>query len=368
MASDLGSWLKRLAGRKNDDQLNIVCRRFLEVFRLHGVETSQIPRLLPQVKLADLQSHERLLAVLTPELLDQVAALFCVRLSWLEGVDDRIYDYLASCKEPKLILEHINAVLTDERSRRGRPIRVLCTKKKLDHHSKDVQDLAPVIVEKIAELGEESIFRYHVYRDGFPWDHPPARIELKALARTIYKKLGITVPLYEIPEREMDELLEGRLIPGFLRSVCHHSTPSLEDYALTASESGVARETEELEDVLRYIDEQGLSDFRFVTFPAEVATDQNPGQVMNGAKGEVSVKANAVKAANKKHARTNEIKQRFVQFYRDHEKDHESKSAAAKTFFKCVLNERDRLEFKEINTALRVFLEALRKAGAGPQQ
>ena len=182
MAPNLGSWLKRLAGQKNDDELSIVCRRFLEVFRLHGVETAQIPRLLPQVKLADLQSSERLLVVLTPELLDQVAALFCVRLSWLEGVDDRVYDYLASCKEPKLILEHINAVLTDERSRWDQPIRVLCTKKKLDRHSKDVQDLAPVIVEKIAELGEESIFRYHVYRDGFPWDHPPARIELKALA------------------------------------------------------------------------------------------------------------------------------------------------------------------------------------------
>ena len=52
----------------------------------------------------------------------------------------------------------------------------------------------------------------------------------------------------------MDELLEGRYIPSFLRHVCLISNPSLEDYALTQSESGVAKETDELyeatEDVL----------------------------------------------------------------------------------------------------------------------
>lgn len=368
MAPKLSAWLERLAGRKGVGQPNIVCERFLEMFKLHGVATSQIPRLFPRLRFADLQSDDRLLDVLEPEHIDQVAKAFGVLVPWLEGVNDEVYGYLASCKEPKVILEHLNTVLANGTSKWDHPIRILTTRKNLDRNSGDFQVLAPVVVEKIAELGEESIFRYHVYRDGFPWGHPPARIELKALARIIYTRLGITAPLYEVSEREMDALLEGRSIPGFLRNACHHSTPSLEDYALAKSESVIAKEVEELEEVLRYIEERGLSDFRFVTSPADVDVEEGAGQATNNDERNESVKANAVKAANIKHARTNEIKLRFVAFYGDHASDYESKSAAAKTFFNSVLDERDRLEFKDINTAQRVFLEALRKAGATPRQ
>lgn len=362
MVTKLNVWLKRLISRKNLGQPNIVCQRFIDVFRLHGVAPSQIPRLIPSLKLADLQSHERLIDVLEPELIDQVAKIFGVRLRWLEGVDDQIYDYLASCKEPKVILDHINTVLTNGTSKWDQPIRILTTRKKLDRNNDDIQDLAPVVVEKIAELGEESIFRYHVYLDGFPWDHSPARIELKALARIIYTKLGITVPLSEVSEGEMDALLEGRTIPGFLRNACHHSTPSLEDYALARTASVAAKEVEELEDVLRYIDEHGLSNFRFVTSSADANADVGTCQATSDEERNASVKANAVKAANKKHARINEIKRRFVAFYGDHASEYESKAAAAKTFFNRVLDEKERLAFKDINTAQRVFLEALRKA------
>lgn len=366
MTPRLRGWLERLGQRKIVGQLNIVYQRFVEIFHWHGVETSQIPRFLSDLKLSDLESSERLLSVLSPQILDHVAALFGVRLRWLEGVDDQIYDYLGSRKQPKVILDRINAVLTDETSRWEQPIRILTTRKKLDYRSSDVQDLAPVIVEKIAELGDEPIYRYHVFRDGFPWDHAPARIELKALARTVYKKLGITVPLYEISGKEMHELLEGRLIPGFLRDACHISSPSLEDYALATTESGAAKETEELEDVLRYINEQNLNAFRFTPSPAGAVIDRYSKGISNRNMGVESVRANAVKAATKRHARTNEIKQRFVRFYREHVNEYESKSAAARTFFSSVLNEKDKLEFKDMSTAQRVFLEALRKAGATP--
>lgn len=368
MAPKLSTWLERLAGRKGVGQPNIVCQRFLDVFKLHGVATSQIPRLLPKLKLADLQSAEKLIDVLDPELIDQVAKIFGVRVKWIEGVDDQIYDYLASYKEPKVILDQINTVLANGTSKWDQPIRILTTRKKLDRNSDAPQDLAPVVVEKIVDLGEEPVFRYHVYRDGFPWDHPPARIELKAAARIIYKRLGITVPLYEISKKEMDALLEGRTIPEFLRDACHVSTPSLEDYALAKTESSSAKEDEELAEVLRYIEGQGLSNFRFVTSPVDAVAETDAAQVTTNDERSEGIKANAVKAANKKHARTNEIKQRFVLFYEDHQSEYESKSAAAKTFFLNVLDEKDRLEFTNVDTAQRVFLEALRATRATPEQ
>jgi len=361
MTPKLSGLLRRLVAREKTGQPSTVRQRFFEAFRLHGVAASQIPRLLPEIKLSDLQASERLLDVLTPGVLDEVATLFGVRTSWLEGIDDQIYEFVGSEKRPKVILEHINGILSDEKSNTHHPLRILTTKKKLDRHSNGFQYLAPVIIEKIAELGEESIYRYSVYCDGFFWEDQASRIELKTLARIVFKKLGITVPLYEIPERDMNKLLEGQLIPGFLRNACHQSTPSLEDYALSSSESSVARETDELQDVLRYIEEYGLSAYSFSKLPVEPAIQQDTGQAGNRKVGE-TVRANAVKAANKKHERTNAIKQRFVEFYRDHEHEHESKAAAARTFFNRVLDEKAQLAFTSAENAERAFLTALRKA------
>ena len=367
MVPKLTAWLDLLTGRKNAGQPNIVCQRFLEVFRLHGVATSQIPRLLPWLKLADLQSDDSLLAVLEPRRIDQIAKIFGIRVQWLEGVDDEVYDDLTSNKEPRVILEHINTVLANGTSKWDQPIRILTNRKRLNRNSNNFQVLAPVVVEKIAELGEESIFRYHVYRDGFPWGHPSARTELKALARTIFHRLGITVPLYEISSAEMENIVNGRTIPGFLRRVCHLSTPSLEDYALAKSESGVAKEVEELDEVLRHVNKHGLSSFEFVTSPADTVAEDEAGPATNCDERNESIKANAAKAANKKHARTNEIKQRFVAFYSDHADEFESKAAAARTFFDKVLNENERFQFKSKRTAQRVFVEALPNEGAAPR-
>ena len=356
------NWLKHLFGQAKNRPVGTTSQRFYDIFQMHGVEPSQIPRLLPQVKLSDLQSPERLLEVLSPELLDQVAKMFGVRVAWLEGVDDKIYEYLATYKDPARILKHMNSLLTDEDSKWDQPIRVLCTKKQLDRHNDEVQLIAPVLVEKIAELGDEPIYRYHIYQDGFPWDHPPARIELKALARTIVKKLRITVPLYEVERHAMDELLEGRYIPSFLRHVCFISNPSLEDYALTQSESGVAKETDELPDVLRYINEQGLDDFCFASLEAEISSPNEVQPPANASKGDETVRANASKAAHRKHAQTNEIKQRFVTHFRNHASEYASVAEAGRAFFNTKLTPKERYAFKDEANAIRAFRGALKDA------
>ena len=368
MPPNLTKWLKHLSGQPKSRPISTTSQRFYDIFQMHGVAPPQIPRLLPQVKLSDLHSPERLLEVLSPELLDQVAKIFGVRVAWLEGVDDQIYEYLGTYKDLSRLLEHLNSLLTDEDSKWNKPIRFLCTRKQLDRRGSDIQLITPVLVEKIAELGDEPIYRYHVYQDGFPWGHPPARIELKALARTIFTKLHITVPLYEIKRHEMDELLEGRYIPSFLRHVCLISDPSLEDYALAHSESSVAKEAEELPDVLRYIDEQGLGDFCFASFEAETSSPKDSPQPASASQGNETVKANASKAAHKKHAQTNEIKQRFVTHYRSHASEYPSVAEAGRTFFNTLLTPKERYAFKDEANAIRAFRGALKDAGSASSE
>jgi hypothetical protein len=262
------------ARKSKSNQVNIVAQRFLQIFNDHGVLTTQIPRLLSAIKLDDLKSEDALLAMLTHDVLDQIAHLFGIRVEWLEGVDDEIYEYLACYKRPEIILEHLAQIVGGVDVGLSFPLRVFSTTKKLDCNDDSQQLLAPVLVEKIADLGEERIYRYHIYRDEFNWGYFPTRIELKAIARIVDKNLHTPVPLFVISEEEMRGVLDGKLVPTNLFRGALLTNPSLEDFALTKEESGVAKEVEEIPSVLSYIEEHNLQDFSF----AKPETPQQPDE------------------------------------------------------------------------------------------
>lgn len=249
--------------KTKSNPVNIVAQRFLQVFHDHGVQTTQIPRLLPAIKLDDLKSEDALLAMLTHDVLDQIARMFGIRVEWLEGVDDEIYEYLACYKSPEIILEHLAQIVGGGNVGLRFPLRVLSTTKKLDCNDDSQQLLAPVIFEKITDLGEEEIYRYHIYRDEFDWGYFPTRIELKAIARIVDKKLHTPVPLFVITEKEMRGVLDGKRVPANLFRGALLTNPSLEDFALTKAESAVAKEVEEIPSVLQYIEEYNLQKFTF---------------------------------------------------------------------------------------------------------
>lgn len=261
--------LRSLFGRRPDNPVGQVAERFLQVFREHGIEVAQIPRLLPEIRLDDLQSQPKLLAALTPAILDKTAQLFGIRSEWLAGVDNRIYNYLAVYKRPSVLLEHLARIWPAQEDGIGFPLRILTTARSLDRHNNLYQQLTPVIVEQIAVLGVEEVYRYHIYQDGFDWGHPPARIELKAIARIAFKALNMPVPLFAVSKDDMEEITEGRMIPMRLLDGCQLTHPSLEDYALNPKESGIAKETDELPAVLEYIEKHCLDEISFDRPPPE---------------------------------------------------------------------------------------------------
>lgn len=107
------------AGKTKNNPVNIVARRFLQVFNDHGVQTTQIPRLLQAIKLDDLKSEDALVAMLTHDVLDQTARLFGIRVEWLEGVDDKIYEPLACYKRPAVSLEVANKAEAYQQAKDG---------------------------------------------------------------------------------------------------------------------------------------------------------------------------------------------------------------------------------------------------------
>ncbi|MBS1187560.1 MAG: hypothetical protein H6R04_1578 [Burkholderiaceae bacterium] len=243
----------------------MVAERFLQVFLDHGIETVQIPRLLGAVTHTDLQSPAHLLKVITPAVLDQVATLFNIRSAYLEGVDDRIYEYLATYKRPTSLLDCLREFWNKSQWKNAvnAPLRILATTSRLNCHEGFEHLLVPVLVEPIAILDEEPICRYHVYQDGFNWDYAPTRIELKAIARTIHCAFGGAIPLYEVEPQEMAALLEGRLIPHALLKRPLITDPSFEDYILEPEKSVVAKESDELPAVFEYMQKTGLDTYDF---------------------------------------------------------------------------------------------------------
>lgn len=259
----VSSFLNAVTGARHSCPVGIVAKRFIKAFEDHGIEPNQIPRLLPNVPFSALLFESALLEFITPEVLDQVAQLFGIRAEWLEGVDDRIYEYQAYYKEPEILLKHLAAIVVVKKVQLTFPLRILTTDKWLDRGKGHCGYMIPVLVEKIIDIGEEPAYRYHVYQDGVDWSHLPARIELKAIARIVRKKLGVVIPLHVITDKEMNEVLEGRLIPHKLLNGCQITNPSLEDFVMTADESMVAKEVDELPDVLAYIQEHKLENIKF---------------------------------------------------------------------------------------------------------
>lgn len=247
--------------KSKSNPVNIVAQRFLQAYLDHGVQPSQIPRLIPEVKLDDLKSEESLLAALTPEILDRTANLFSIRSAWLEGVGDEIYEFRSCYKRPEVFFQ-LFSVLRDRAKfdTLSFPLRVFSTTKNLNCNDAHEQLLVSVLVEQFDELDDEPICRYYVFNDGWDWSHRPSRIQLKATARMIFKELHSPVPLYVVSPTVLQKISDGKLVPRNLLDRPLLTTPSIEDFALSPEESGIAEEVEELPRVLKYIEEHKLED------------------------------------------------------------------------------------------------------------
>lgn len=262
--------------------LEQVADRYFQLFAEHNVSRAQIPRLIPELTIANVQSLESLLRALTPHIIDKTAALFGIRPQWLEGVDDVIYQTSYCYKNPK---EFFRKLVTLDHDQTQHAVCVFATITQLDS-SKDCS-LALVLIEKIAELeeyGEQDIYRYHVFSDGWNWWHYPCRRDLKAITRVLitkFKHYAPVVPIFKIEKRHIEDLWHGKLFPEKLISGSWITDPSLEDYAMTPEESRVSKDIEELPEVVGYIEELHLNAFadslldKTATIPAASQTSIN---------------------------------------------------------------------------------------------
>jgi hypothetical protein len=145
---------KRYSSAKTEP--DTVASRFVRLFEKHGVHRNQIPRFFDHdLKLADVADDEKLLIKLTPEILQAAAELFAVRLAWLEGVDNQIYETHDFYKHPQGYRQFL-AQLVEDNDYHIYAELILST----DPYCQD--DALLILKETFDENGNEPVERYHL--------------------------------------------------------------------------------------------------------------------------------------------------------------------------------------------------------------
>lgn len=248
---NIASSIKYLKWKAKSDSAAKVALRFLKLFDDHGIAVSQIQSFVPQVTLDKLTSLEALLPVLTNDVLNTVATLFGIRRTWLDGIDDRLYDSAGCYQYPARFFEVLQEIPLDDNLV---SLRALYSARQLDKTKHAEQLIALVLTEKIGILGETNIYRYHPLCDIWDWSYDKCRIQLKAMVRLI----DTPVPLYRVKCEILHGIYEGTIVPGKYIPERINTNPSLDDYAYAPEEHACAKECDELPWVLQYIENLNL--------------------------------------------------------------------------------------------------------------
>jgi hypothetical protein len=131
-------------------------QRFIRLFEAHGVSRAQIPRFFGHdLTIHQVEDDSELLKVLDTNILESAAALFGIRLDWLEGGSEELYELKHFYKQPQKFGEWLDS-LTDEADKIKVDGWLLTTVFKTDQY-----DALILMREKVGELADENIYRYY---------------------------------------------------------------------------------------------------------------------------------------------------------------------------------------------------------------
>ncbi|WP_404360401.1 hypothetical protein [Methylotuvimicrobium sp. KM1] len=181
-----------------------VASRFVRLFEKHGIHRNQIPRFFDHgLTLDSISSDEKLIAQLSPEILQAAAELFAIRLEWLEGADDQLYSTQSFYQSPEGYGEFLKGLKSKGDHR-------LLVKLVLTDYGYRDHDALLVIEEEIASLGDESIVRYYLC-GGWSHQYYKCRADLAAcIAMTLNQGVYIRGSWKQGP---IDAFCEGK---GFI--------------------------------------------------------------------------------------------------------------------------------------------------------
>lgn len=155
-------WLRTKAKKPKKEQKNSVCDsvalRFIRLFESHGVHRNQIPEFFGHnVTLADVQTEERLVEKLTPEILSDAAELFFINSEWLAHGHGDIYPKHHFYKQPEKFGQFI-----DKQRSKYEKHHFQCKVFRSERKTTAEYDALLILKTPIGELGDRFIYAYHI--------------------------------------------------------------------------------------------------------------------------------------------------------------------------------------------------------------
>lgn len=172
--SKLFAWLQNRANTVRQQ-----AARILQAFEAHGIQRTQINRLLPkdlQLLPFQLSDADELKKVLTQEHINWVANFFALEREWLDGTSDAANQLIFSYKSPGELHQWLT-----EHSRQAE--KVLHFKLRLitpdtQPISSASQGYFAVILEELFDTEDDYQSRYHHLTNGAHFEHPPCLLHL----------------------------------------------------------------------------------------------------------------------------------------------------------------------------------------------
>jgi hypothetical protein len=173
-----------------------VARRFVRLFAAHGIHRNQMLRVMGlDATLADVQTDEALLRILTDELIEKAARLFAVRREWLESASEQIYPTHDFYKQSDRFAEFLDSLLAGSYSGALRGMLLVAESRGFESNA------LLVLEEEFGSLGDKPLCRYHLCNN-WNFDYWKSRAHLTACVAVAWAKkvyiLGREVSMSDI--------------------------------------------------------------------------------------------------------------------------------------------------------------------------
>lgn len=181
IANSLFGPLARLVGWLQD-RANPVRRqasRVLRAFEAHGIERTQINRLLPtdlQLKQFDLSNADEFKKVLTPAHINWMVDYFALNPDWLDGTSERAHKRIDSYKNPAKLHAWFRERIS-QTDPGGRYKLHLFTVDSASISAASSGYFA-VVLEEFFDVDDDCLSRYYHLTEGAHFDHPPCVLHL----------------------------------------------------------------------------------------------------------------------------------------------------------------------------------------------
>lgn len=228
--------------------------RFISIYESHGVSLSQIAFFAEEdfnLKLADFKNKDSILNIMDNNFINWTCNVFGIQREWVEGKSKRIYKHINYYKEIHRFIDDICRL----KELYSNDLFIFMMKNgELVDNELGEKYVTVILKYPIKKVNNNTIYRYVPISINWDWGYWRTRYQLKAIIY-ICENLNIDTNAYDMSIDTMYKIAGGLVFPKIeIDNIRNSGVWYPEDYI---SRGIQGKEKEELEQVVRYFEEEG---------------------------------------------------------------------------------------------------------------